>query len=191
SFIDSAVSSMSRISPASSPCMLRRSFRFQAMAIPRSARADFLFPLGSPSAAPRLPRSAREAYSFPLGSPSAAPRLPRSAREAYSFPLGSPSAAPRRPRSAREAYSFPLGSPSAAPRQSFRGFLDHDAVDAVVLAQHHGHGFPAARGEILADIVRADGQLAVAPVHQHRQPDDARPAQVHEGIHGGADGPAG
>jgi len=60
-----------------------------------------------------------------------------------------------------------------------------------VLAEQHGHRLAAARGQILADVVGTDGQLAVAAVHQDREPDDARTPEIHEGVHGGADRPAG
>src|SRR6267142_4507409 len=67
---------------------------------------------------------------------------------------------------------------------------DHDAIDPIVLAEHDGHDLPAARGQVLADIVGADGQLAMAAVDENGQADDARAAEVHQGVHGGADRPA-
>ena len=60
-----------------------------------------------------------------------------------------------------------------------------------MLAEHDGHDLPAARGQVLADVVGADGQLAMAAVDEDGQADDARAAEVHQGVHGGADGPAG
>ncbi len=65
-----------------------------------------------------------------------------------------------------------------------------DAVLAVVLVEHDGDGFPATGGQVLADIVGADGQLAVPPVHEDGQADHAGAAEVHEGVHGGPDRPA-
>src|SRR6266849_765404 len=70
------------------------------------------------------------------------------------------------------------------------GFLDHHTVLAVVLAEHDGNGFLAACGQILADVVGTDGQLAVSAVHEDGQADDARAPEVHEGVHGGSDGPS-
>ncbi len=46
-------------------------------------------------------------------------------------------------------------------------------------------------GEVLADVVRADGQFPVAAVDQHRKADDARAAEVDDRVEGGPDGPAG
>ena len=45
-------------------------------------------------------------------------------------------------------------------------------------------------GQVLADVVGSDRQLAVSPVDQHGQPDDARSADVAEGIQGRTDRPA-
>jgi hypothetical protein len=39
-------------------------------------------------------------------------------------------------------------------------------------------------------VVGADGQFTVATVYQDGEPDNARAAQVYEGVEGGADGPA-
>ena len=46
-------------------------------------------------------------------------------------------------------------------------------------------------GDVLAHVVGADGQLAVAPVDQHRELDAARPAEVEERVDGRADGAPG
>ena len=46
-------------------------------------------------------------------------------------------------------------------------------------------------GQVLAHVVGADGKFAVAPVDQDGQAHDARPAEVHERVQGGADGAAG
>ncbi len=46
-------------------------------------------------------------------------------------------------------------------------------------------------GQVLAHVVGPDGKLAVAAVDQHGEPDDARAAEVDEGVQGGADGAAG
>jgi hypothetical protein len=40
-------------------------------------------------------------------------------------------------------------------------------------------------------VVGADGQLPVAAVHEHGEADHARPADVHEGVEGGAHGAPG
>src|SRR5258707_10760421 len=83
--------------------------------------------------------------------------------------------------------------PSRSLRFQLMGsfLLDDDAIHAVVLAEHHGHLLAAARGQVLADVVGTDGQLAMAAVHQDREPDDARTPQVHQRVHGGPDRPTG
>src|ERR1700738_5732261 len=62
--------------------------------------------------------------------------------------------------------------PSRSLRLHLMGsfLLDDDAIHAVVLAEHHGHLLAAARGQVLADVVGTDGQLALAAVHQDRKP---------------------
>ena len=47
------------------------------------------------------------------------------------------------------------------------------------------------RGQVLADVVGLDRQLAVAAVHEHDQLDRARPAEVDQRVQRGADRPAG
>src|SRR5262249_21284776 len=69
------------------------------------------------------------------------------------------------------------------------GLLDDDAVLAVVLGEHHGHGLLAAGGQVLPDIVWADGQLAVSAIDEHGETNHAGPSEIHEGVHGRPDGP--
>ena len=52
------------------------------------------------------------------------------------------------------------------------------------------HVVGAARGHVLPDVVRADRQLPVPAVDEHRQLDRARPAEVHQRVHRGPDRPA-
>src|SRR3972149_1432955 len=49
---------------------------------------------------------------------------------------------------------------------------------------------PPGGGHVLAHVVGADGQLPVAPIHQHRELDALRPPVVDEGVQGGADAAA-
>src|SRR5262245_11509826 len=74
---------------------------------------------------------------------------------------------------------------------ALRRFLDNDAVDSVVFLEHDGDGFTTARRQVLADVVGADGQLPMAAVDEHGQPDDARAAKVHQRVHRGSDRPPG
>src|SRR5262245_66310476 len=67
------------------------------------------------------------------------------------------------------------------------GFFDDDAVLAIVLAQAHGHALAARGGQILADVVRADRQLAVAAIDEARQLDRGRPAEVDDRVERRAD----
>ena len=72
--------------------------------------------------------------------------------------------------------------------------LDDDFVvvaSAVDLGKVHAHLFGGGGGQVLADVVGADGKFAVAAVNQHGQADDARAAQVGDGVQGGADGAPG
>ena len=69
--------------------------------------------------------------------------------------------------------------------------LDLDAVLAVGLVEVDPDRLLARGRHVLADMVRADRQLAVAAVDEHREPDRLRPPEVHEGVHRGADRPAG
>ena len=62
----------------------------------------------------------------------------------------------------------------------------HD-VEAVDLGDPDVHALVARRGEVLADVVGADRQLAVAAVDEDREPHGAGPAELGERVEGGAD----
>src|SRR4029077_5971014 len=84
-----------------------------------------------------------------------------------------PSAAPTKAR------------PSSSTRAAWR-FLDgndHRLVDAVFLGDQNLDSFGVRGGDVLADVVGTDGQLAVAAVDQDRQLNRPRPSEVHERIH--------
>src|SRR4030042_381763 len=68
---------------------------------------------------------------------------------------------------------------------------DSHFIAAVGVGQTHLDFFVTGAGDILADIVRADGHLAVAAVDKHRQLYGARAAEVDKGVHGSADAAAG
>src|SRR6266849_7494336 len=63
---------------------------------------------------------------------------------------------------------------------------DHRLVDAVLLGDKDLNAFRVRRGDVLADVVGTDWQLAVAAVDEHCQLNRARTAEVHQGIHRGA-----
>src|SRR4029450_1062591 len=71
------------------------------------------------------------------------------------------------------------------------GFFDDDAVLAVVLAQAHGDAFTARSREVVADVLRADRQLAVSAIDQARELDRGRPAEVDDRVERRANRPAG
>ena len=66
-----------------------------------------------------------------------------------------------------------------------------DLVDRVRGPEADLHVVVALGRQLEPDDVAADRQLAMAPVHQHRQADRCRAAQVADGVEGRADGPAG
>src|SRR5437870_12435207 len=65
--------------------------------------------------------------------------------------------------------------------------FDHDLVHAVRLGEPDLHLLAARGGDVLADVVGADRELAVAAVDQHRELDRLRPAEVDERVHRRAD----
>src|SRR5881398_768943 len=68
---------------------------------------------------------------------------------------------------------------------------EQDAVDFVHLDELDLDALVSGGGQVLADVVRADGELAVAPVGEHRQLDALGPAVVEERVDRGADRAAG
>ena len=99
------------------------------------------------------------------------------------------SSACRRPGfAARPAAAFaaalvaPPASGAAAARR--RPLEQHDAVAPVLLREQHLHDLVPRGGEGLAHVVGADGQLAMAAVHQHRQLDARGPAEVDQLVEG-------
>ena len=68
---------------------------------------------------------------------------------------------------------------------------DGDLVGAVELGDAHVHALGAVGREVLADVVGADRQLAVAAVGQHGELDARRAAVVEQRVDRGAHGAAG
>src|SRR2546428_12123332 len=60
-----------------------------------------------------------------------------------------------------------------------------------MLLQEHLNALVAGGGDRLADVIRADGQLAVAAVDEHRQLDPGGPAEVDDLVERGPDGAPG
>ena len=75
-------------------------------------------------------------------------------------------------------------------RLSARGGHQHDLVDLVGLQQPHRHALRARGRQVLAHVVRADRQLAVAAVGQHGELHPRRAAVVEDRVDGRADGAA-
>ncbi len=67
------------------------------------------------------------------------------------------------------------------------GADEHDLGLAVALVKPHADALFGGRGQVLADAVRPDGQLAVTVVDEDRELHDRRPAVVERRIDGGAD----
>src|SRR6185503_4797139 len=66
-----------------------------------------------------------------------------------------------------------------------------DLVLAVDLGEQHAHLLGPGGRDVLADVVGADGQLAVAPVDEYGELHRARAAQVADRVEGGPDRTAG
>ena len=72
-----------------------------------------------------------------------------------------------------------------------RGRDEQHAVDLVDLDELDLDALAARGGQVLADVVGADGQLAVAAVGEHGELHARRAAVVEEGVDRGADRAAG
>src|SRR4029077_3635015 len=68
---------------------------------------------------------------------------------------------------------------------------EQDGVELVHLDELHLDPLSAGGGQVLADVVRPDRQLAVAPVDEHGELDARRSAVVEESLDGRADRAAG
>src|SRR5580704_9469376 len=95
-----------------------------------------------------------------------------------------------KPTSPSPATSAPRASPTKAlPSSSTRAatfFLagnDHRLVDAVVFDDEDLDPLRVRGGDVLAHIVRADGQLAMSAVDEHRQLDGLGAPEVHQRVH--------
>src|SRR5712691_12612681 len=89
-----------------------------------------------------------------------------------------PSATPTKAR--------PSSRTSAAWR--FLSGNDHRLVDAVLLLHQHLDALGVRGRHVLADVVGADGKLAVAAVDEHGELDRAGPPEIHHRVHRRAGG---
>ena len=87
----------------------------------------------------------------------------------------------------RSTIAHPTGS---AAGSALDDALDLDAVLAVDLLEVDADELLARRRHVLADVVGADRQLAMAAVDEHGEADRLRPAEIDEGVHRGPDRPA-
>src|SRR5262249_34240679 len=89
-----------------------------------------------------------------------------------------------------------LGTPSSPSRcrcvnaMAPPSALDHHLVHAVGLGEVHGDTLAPGRWEVLADVVGANGKLAMSAVDQAGELDRLRAAEVDQRIHGGTRGAA-
>src|SRR4030095_15670336 len=91
------------------------------------------------------------------------------------------------------------GSSSRIVTRSFRvqpisgllRFFDHHSILAVVLPQAHRHALALGRRQVLADVVGADGQLAVPAVDQDGELDHLGASEIDQGVERGPDRPPG
>src|SRR6476660_3392008 len=60
---------------------------------------------------------------------------------------------------------------------------NHRLVDSVLFFDQHLDALVVSGGNVLADVVGPDGQLAVAAIDQHRELDGAGPSEVHQCVH--------
>src|SRR5260370_12547945 len=75
--------------------------------------------------------------------------------------------------------------PSSSTSAAWR-FLDgnnHRLVDAVLLGDEDLDALRVRGGDVLADVIGTDRQLAVAAVDEHRQLDRPRAPEVHPRLH--------
>src|SRR6266513_627951 len=87
-----------------------------------------------------------------------------------------PSARPTNDRpSSRTKAAADLGRPARARRLAGN---DHRLVEAVLLGHQHLDALGVRGGHVLANVVRADRQLAMAAVDEDRQLDRARSPEI-------------
>src|ERR1700741_3295483 len=72
------------------------------------------------------------------------------------------------------------------PMSDLLRFFDHHPVLSVVFSQAHGDALTLGRRQVLADVVGANRQLAVSPVHEDGELDHLGAPQGDERVQGGA-----
>src|SRR6185436_742159 len=76
------------------------------------------------------------------------------------------------------------------PMSGLLRLFDHDPVLAVVFSQAHRDALALRGGQVLADVVGANGELAVSAVDQDRQLDHLGTPEIDEGVQRGPDRPS-
>src|SRR5213593_1162791 len=88
--------------------------------------------------------------------------------------------------------SAPSGAPTKARPSSSTSAAcalpgnDDRLVETVLFGDQHLDALRVGGRDVLADVVGADRELAMAAVDEHGQLDGTRPAEVHESVHGRA-----
>src|SRR5262245_40846545 len=77
------------------------------------------------------------------------------------------------------------GGASRLPAYEIAGRFDADLVDPVELGQPHTYVLARSRRNIGADMISANRQLPMTPIHQHCQPNGARPSKITKRVQGG------
>src|SRR5687768_477308 len=84
-----------------------------------------------------------------------------------------------------------VGAGDGVGVSSMGRLLEGHLVDAVGFLEPHVDQLAPRRRQVLAHVVGLDRQLAVAAIDHHGELDGAGPAEVDQGVQGGADGAAG
>src|SRR5215831_15074421 len=73
------------------------------------------------------------------------------------------------------------------PMSGLLRLFDHDPIFSIVFSQAHRDGLAPGCGQVLADVVGADRQLAVAAIDQDGQLDHLGTPEIDQGIERGPD----
>src|SRR5215470_18159673 len=113
--------------------------------------------------------------------------ISRARRRARRGPSKEPTAAYAVVREDRRRARTKVGDVRWPGISGLLGGFDDDTVLAIVLPHPHGDALATGRGQVLADIIRPDRQLAVPTIDQDRELDHARPPEVDQCVERGPD----